>query len=140
MGRLISLKEASQISGYHQDYLSFLIRQNKLNGERIGRAWSVREDELKRFVNTKKEASDIVEKNNQINVGFLINNKIANLVLATFLIILFFSFVVVVKENSEKGNAANVKKLNYNKLQVNTVYSENAKEVFSVASNTNTNH
>jgi len=43
----ISLKQASEISGYHQDYLSQLIRQGKIKGTKIGRNWFVVEEEIK---------------------------------------------------------------------------------------------
>jgi len=36
---LISLQEASKLSGYHPDYLSFLARGGKLQAQKIGRNW-----------------------------------------------------------------------------------------------------
>jgi len=50
---LISLKEASAISGYHPDYLSFLIRSGKLKGTKISRTWFVDKNELETFLKVK---------------------------------------------------------------------------------------
>jgi excisionase family DNA binding protein len=38
-GNRLTLKEASEMTGYHTDYLSQLIRSGKLRGEKIGRTW-----------------------------------------------------------------------------------------------------
>ena len=35
----ISLKQASLISGYHPDYLGFLIRKGKIEGMKVGKTW-----------------------------------------------------------------------------------------------------
>lgn len=43
----ISLQQASKISGYHQDYLSQLIRQGKIKGTKIGRNWFVVKEEIR---------------------------------------------------------------------------------------------
>lgn len=45
----ISLKKASEISGYHYDYLGQLIRKGKIEGKRIGRNWFVPENEVKKL-------------------------------------------------------------------------------------------
>ena len=51
---LISLKEASKISGYHPDYLSYLIRKGKIEGKRIGRDWFTTEKAIRTYLSTKK--------------------------------------------------------------------------------------
>lgn len=48
---LISLAEASKISGYHQDYLGALCRGGKLSGTKIGRNWIVSKGALDAFMN-----------------------------------------------------------------------------------------
>jgi hypothetical protein len=48
----ISLREASEITGYHPDYLSYLIRKGKLEGRKIGREW----------VTTKKAVNEYLSK------------------------------------------------------------------------------
>lgn len=51
---LISLKKASEISGYHPDYLSYLIRKGKIRGKRVGRDWFTTEEAVKNYLSTKK--------------------------------------------------------------------------------------
>ncbi|MCD6500616.1 hypothetical protein J7K42_01195 [bacterium] len=53
-GELISLKEASEISGYHPDYLGYLIRKGKIEGKRAGRDWFTTEKAVKNYLSTKK--------------------------------------------------------------------------------------
>jgi hypothetical protein len=56
----ISLKVASQMTGYHPDYLSQLIRLGQLNGEKIGRNWFTTESALKKHIQKKKPANNLV--------------------------------------------------------------------------------
>lgn len=53
-GELISLKKASEISGYHPDYLSYLIRKGRIRGRRVGRDWFTTEEAVKNYLSTKK--------------------------------------------------------------------------------------
>jgi hypothetical protein len=50
----ITLKEAAAISGYHQDYISYLIRTNKVQGEKVGRNWFTTKAEIERYLSTKQ--------------------------------------------------------------------------------------
>lgn len=52
--KVISLHQASQISGYHQDYLSALIRKNEMKGQKIGGSWFTTEDEIKNYIFKQK--------------------------------------------------------------------------------------
>lgn len=52
--KVISLHQASLISGYHQDYLSSLIRKQEIKGEKIGRSWLTTEDEIENYVFKQK--------------------------------------------------------------------------------------
>ncbi len=52
--KCISLKEASQTSGYHPDYLSYLIREKKLEGKRVSRDWFTTEEAVKNYISSKK--------------------------------------------------------------------------------------
>src|SRR3954470_24807300 len=54
---LISLREASKISGYHADYISSLIRLRKIRGKRIGRNWFTTKQEIERYLTAKKFVS-----------------------------------------------------------------------------------
>ncbi|EKD43042.1 MAG: hypothetical protein ACD_72C00487G0001 [uncultured bacterium] len=129
MGGLISLREAATISGYHQDYLSFLIRKNKLNGKKIGRSWCVREEELRDFL-AKKNAGEIIDNeksdfnNKPINFVCLIKKLIP----AVFLLfILFFLIIFQFINNKKIENNEELK----NGYVVSTIYSESVSEVSS---------
>lgn len=53
MGNLkkaISLHQAANISGYHQDYLSLLIRKKEIKGEKLGGNWFTTEEEVKNYI------------------------------------------------------------------------------------------
>lgn len=54
LNKKISLKEASEISGYNPDYLSYLIRTNRLSGYRLGRNWFTTKEDLKNYLFTRK--------------------------------------------------------------------------------------
>ncbi|MFA6919197.1 MAG: helix-turn-helix domain-containing protein [Patescibacteria group bacterium] len=53
MNKIITLKEASELSGYNQDYLGSLIRGKKIEGQRMGRNWFVTESTLLEFMKQK---------------------------------------------------------------------------------------
>ena len=48
--KIISLNYASQISGYHQDYLSALIRKNEIKGVKMGGNWFTTEEAVKNYI------------------------------------------------------------------------------------------
>ena len=52
--KVISLHQASQISGYHQDYLSSLIRKNEIRGEKMGGNWFTTEEEIENYIFKQK--------------------------------------------------------------------------------------
>ncbi|MEK9184437.1 MAG: helix-turn-helix domain-containing protein, partial [Patescibacteria group bacterium] len=52
---LISTKEASEISGYHSDYLARMCRAGKIEGQQIGRAWLVSKESVLAFVREQEE-------------------------------------------------------------------------------------
>ncbi len=52
--RYISSKVAGKAYKYHPDYIGQLIRGNKVNGEKIGRAWYVDADDLVKYLNGEK--------------------------------------------------------------------------------------
>ena len=66
---VISLREASEISGYHSDYLSFLIRSGKLKGQKVGRAWILDKNDFNQFLNNHEKSADLVasEKKSESN-------------------------------------------------------------------------
>lgn len=52
--KLIPLNKAAKISGYHQDYLSSLIRKNEIKGTRVGNNWFTTEEEIKTYIFKQK--------------------------------------------------------------------------------------
>jgi hypothetical protein len=50
LNKVISLHQASKMSGYHQDYLSFLIRKNEIEGRKMGGNWFTTEEEIKNYI------------------------------------------------------------------------------------------
>ena len=52
--KVISLNQASKISGYHQDYLSSLIRKKEIEGEKLGGNWFTTEEEIKNYIFKQK--------------------------------------------------------------------------------------
>ena len=51
---LIPTKVASEISGYHADYLARLCREKKIIGEQFGRSWLIDKNSLESFVTEQK--------------------------------------------------------------------------------------
>jgi excisionase family DNA binding protein len=45
----IPLRDAAVRTGYHPDYLSSLIRQGRLSGIKVGKAWTVSTADLNRY-------------------------------------------------------------------------------------------
>ncbi|MFH1956331.1 MAG: hypothetical protein ABIJ28_01670, partial [Patescibacteria group bacterium] len=58
--KLVSLKKASEISGYAKDYIGQLCRASKIDSKRIGRDWFVDIDRLLKY---KKQAEQIKKEN-----------------------------------------------------------------------------
>lgn len=56
----ISLKEASEISGYSPDYIGQLIRGGKLPGRQVFQqvAWMTTEEDLRAYMQTKRSAAN----------------------------------------------------------------------------------
>ncbi|MEH1874182.1 helix-turn-helix domain-containing protein [Nostoc sp.] len=47
---LLTLSEAQKLSGLSRQYLIQAIRENRLKGDKIGKAWRVKRRDLERFV------------------------------------------------------------------------------------------
>ena len=52
--KVISLHQASKISGYHQDYLSSLLRKKEIKGGKMGGNWFTTEEEIKNYIFKQK--------------------------------------------------------------------------------------
>lgn len=86
--KVISLSQASKISGYHSDYLSALIRKGEMRGEKIGGSWFTTEEEIKNYIFKKK----IQHKKWAIR-DFLSQRRTQNIFIASG--ILFLSFLLL---------------------------------------------
>lgn len=103
--KYLSMKEASKITPYEQDYLSLLARRGELRAKKIGRNWFTRVEWLNDYISEKKPDQLIKEKKAfsgrvwaiRLWLGFLI-----------FSAVLFTGYLVwekrlvVTKENSQK--------------------------------------
>ena len=65
---LISLAEGSKITGYHQDYLGSLCRSGKLEGQKIGRNWTVSRKGLDRFMRSHGTGVKILDSESATGV------------------------------------------------------------------------
>jgi excisionase family DNA binding protein len=101
---LISLREASKITGYHPDYLSSLIRKNELKGHRLGRMWFVSQSELKDFIRQKENHTRSAPSN--------FFQKLTKVIFAIFVIVLvvFVSSQVIrnAESNASVASADNI--------------------------------
>lgn len=91
----ISLKRASEFSGYHPDYLSYLLRKGKIKGKRIGRDWFTTRAALQNYLLRKKFFSIqeiLFSKVNSKKILFSTIAVILILVAAFFIFIPPFSF------------------------------------------------
>lgn len=130
MGDFLSLSEAAKISGYHRDYLSFLIRKGELKAERIGRNWFLSKGELGIFLKKKNGQTDL-ENNNFKN-----NKKsiIGRIFFLTLVLCVAFVIIFVVNQNQQKNSTAPVEAKTY---EVKTFYSDTNSDVSAVPSTTN---
>ena len=56
--KVISLNQASKMSGYTQDYLGYLIRQGEMKGVKKGRVWFTTEEDVIDYIFKKKIRSE----------------------------------------------------------------------------------
>lgn len=62
LDNLITLREASKISGYNSDYLGYLIREGKMNGRKVGRNWMTTTEDVKYYLANLAVLSKINKK------------------------------------------------------------------------------
>lgn len=104
--KILSLSQASKITGYHADYLSALIRKGDLKGEKIGGSWFTTEEEVKNYIFKQKI------RHKELAVGsFLSQKRTKNIIIFAgilFLSILFSSIYIydkntkMISEESKK--------------------------------------
>jgi hypothetical protein len=93
--KVISLHQASLISGYHQDYLSSLIRKKEIKGEKVGRNWFTTEEEVRRYI-LKKE----IRHKKSIFKYFLYLKNINKNFVSGFVVLALFSFGIYLDNRS----------------------------------------
>jgi hypothetical protein len=86
--KVISLSQASKITGYHSDYLSALIRKGEIKGEKIGGNWFTSEEEIKNYIFKQK----IRHKKLALG-GFFSQKRTKNIFI--FTAVLFISIILV---------------------------------------------
>jgi hypothetical protein len=104
--KYLSMKEASKITPYEQDYLSLLARRGELKAEKIGRNWFTRVEWLNAYISEKKPNQLIKEKKAfsgrilaiRLWLGFLIFSAI----LFTGYVVWEKRLVAITKNNQEQ--------------------------------------
>ena len=113
--KVISLNQASKISGYHQDYLSSLIRKEEIKGKKVGGSWFTTEEEIKNYIFKQK----IHHKKWAIR-DFLSSKRINNIFIYTFIFLTLFFIALHFydKKNDNPTEAVNTKLSDTNELGV----------------------
>lgn len=119
--KVISLHQASQISGYHPDYLSALIRKKEILGEKKGGNWFTTEEEIKNYIFKQK-----IRNKNWLLKSLLLFFKRLNrgLVYAFVCVIIFSIGLYFYNKNEIKTKAENAKLSNIAKPEVKEEFKE----------------
>ena len=120
--KVISLHQASKISGYHQDYLSSLIRNKEIQGEKMGGNWFTTENEIKNYI-FKQE----IRHKKWIIKYFLYFKKINKSFIYAFICLAFLSSgIYFYSKNYEEIQAqtVNTQLSDINKLEVKEEFKE----------------
>ena len=54
----ITVRKAAEISGYNQQYLRRLLRENNIHSERLGQFWLINRDSFMDYLNEAKRSRD----------------------------------------------------------------------------------
>ncbi len=141
MDKIITLREASELSGYNQDYLSSLIRGKKIEGQRMGRNWFVTENTLLEFMKQKnlkvdevklQEASSdspMVFDDSDSNAGLVKKPKIPVTKIVVSLAIIIFALSILIPYLIGFLAGLNKDKNDSGLMEVKTYYREDNKDV-----------
>lgn len=104
--KIISLNQASKLSGYSQDYLGSLIRKGEIKGIKKGRTWFTTEEEVKNYIFKKK-----VRRQEFAIKDFFSPTRSRNIIIATLIVFICgFFFLLNVNKNKvhevEESNSA----------------------------------
>lgn len=112
--KVISLSQASKVSGYHPDYLSALIRKGEMKGEKIGGNWFTTEEELKNYAFKQK-----VRHEKFAFLDFFSQKRTQNIIIATGIIFVsIFLFGIYLYGKSTKVILEEGKKTLSNEVEV----------------------
>ena len=102
--KAISLNQASELSGYTQDYLGYLIRTGELKGVKKGRAWFTTEEEVNDYLFKKK-----VQHKEFAIKDFFSPTRTKNIIIAAITIFIGLFFLL---SSLNKSKVASVKEIN----------------------------
>lgn len=54
----ITVRTAAEISGYNQQYLRWLLRENSFRSKRLGQMWLIERDQFLEYLRTAKSTDD----------------------------------------------------------------------------------
>ena len=97
---LITLREASKISGYNPDYLGFLIREGKLRGKKVGRNWLTTREDVKYYLDNLTVRQEKSQKSSLLRTGFMV---LAISLLVTFAV--YFAYMLIYQNVYDQVNA-----------------------------------
>ncbi|MFA5791897.1 MAG: hypothetical protein WC884_02575 [Candidatus Paceibacterota bacterium] len=120
--KVISLHQASKISGYHQDYLSLLIRKKEIKGEKMGGNWFTTEEEVKNYI-FKQEI-----RHKKWIIKYFLSFKRANKsFIYAFIILVLFGIVIYFY--NKRYTEIQTQTVNTNFSDINKVVEEKFKEL-----------
>ncbi|MFA5746917.1 MAG: heparin lyase I family protein, partial [Candidatus Paceibacterota bacterium] len=107
--KYLSLKEASEVSGYASDYIGYLVRQGKVSGRKFycGSSWLTTRDAVKEYLDSKPSRKD--EKFFNFSFHFsggkkYFSLKISKASLAISMAVVFFGGLVALASSSQDQN------------------------------------
>jgi excisionase family DNA binding protein len=97
---LITLREASKISGYNPDYLGFLIRDGKMRGKKVGRNWLTTREDVEYYLKNLSARSLTPRKTSIFGTGFML---LAISLLVSFAV--YFAYVLIYQNAYDEVSA-----------------------------------
>jgi len=72
LAEFITLRQASKISGYNPDYLSFLIREGKMRGKKVGRNWLTTREDVRYYLDNLSVRQTVPKRSSFLRTGFMV--------------------------------------------------------------------
>lgn len=104
LDKMLTLREAAKISGYHQDYLGSLIRKGELKGKKVGRSYFTTEEALNEYIFARK-----ITKKEWAFGHFFSQGRIKKIIVVSFFLLLgsFFYFLQSSERNYQATETPN---------------------------------